>query len=133
MSPGNPRQVLFKLGKSCFLFTLFRVVFKTSSINEIVMPKFSIFLILILILGQGLGASNTKKKKDQGKKSGLEEVTGDALKDILDDNDEVLVLFYEDDKTPTSKKLVTNLEKLDLTGKVVWHHSFSCRAVYEVT
>ena len=90
-------------------------MFKTSSINEIVMPKFSIFLILILILGQGLGASNTKKKKDQGKKSGLEEVTGDALKDILDDNDEVLVLFYEDDKTPTSKKLVTNLEKLDLT------------------
>ena len=32
---------------------------------------------------------------------------------VLDDNDEVLVLFYEDDKSPKTKKIVTTLEKLE--------------------
>ena len=70
--------------------------------------------------GASAGSSSPKKKSESSvanKKSVsvLEEVTSEALKDVLDDNDEVLVLFYEDNKTPNSRKLVTALEKIDLS------------------
>ena len=36
------------------------------------------------------------------------------MAEILDDNDEALILFYEDDKTPKTQKLLKSLEKIDL-------------------
>ena len=71
-------------------------------------------LLLISFDHQALGATKTKSKPAKKAGSSLEEVTSDALSEILDDNDEVLVLFYEDDKTPKTTKLITGLEKLDL-------------------
>ena len=71
-------------------------------------------LVLITVDQQALGATKTKSKPAKKAGSSLEEVTSDALSEILDDNDEVLVLFYEDDKTPKTTKLITSLEKLDL-------------------
>ena len=56
-----------------------------------------------------------KSKKPKTTKSTLEEVTGEALNEVLEDNDEVLVLFYEDNKSPQVKKLLTTLEKIDLS------------------
>ena len=83
------------------------------------MNQFSYLFLLFLLLGQVAvplhGAGSTSKKKQPPKKSALEEVNGDVLRDVLDDNDQVLVLFYEDDKTPSSQKLVKTLEKLDLS------------------
>ena len=70
--------------------------------------------------GASSGSPSSKKTSDSSVKnkksvSVLEQVTSEALKDVLDDNDEVLVLFYEDNKTPNSRKLVTTLEKIDLS------------------
>ena len=65
-------------------------------------------------------ASVSKKKNESGTSKQksvpiLEQVNSEVLNDVLEDNDEVLVLFYEDNKTPNSRKLVTTLEKFDLT------------------
>ena len=86
------------------------------------------------------GSSQKKEKpvkKSSSKSSTLEEVSSEIMAGILDDNDEVLqncpfhkkyyklilfnhfmqkkvlVLFYEDDKSPKTKKIVTTLEKLE--------------------
>ena len=42
-------------------------------------------------------------------------MTSEALNDVLEDNDEVLVLFYQEAKTPAVKKLISTLEKFDLS------------------
>ena len=86
-----------------------------------------IFIVSLVAWGQYFptygaspGSSNTKKKSETSganKKSVpvLEQVSSEALNDVLEDNDEVLVLFYEDSKTPNTKKLVTTLGKIDLS------------------
>ena len=86
-----------------------------------------LFIVALVVLGQCLpaygaspGSTSSKKKSDSSgsnKKSVsvLEQVTSEALNDVLEDNDEVLVLFYEDNKTPNSRKLVSTLEKIDLS------------------
>ena len=81
--------------------------------------KNQILWIVCLILASSslypaLGA--TKKKVVKKSSSSLEEVTGEVLFEVLDDNDEAIVLFYEDDKSPKSKKLISTLEKLDLSA-----------------
>ena len=83
------------------------------------MKTLHIFLIICLVLSwsvlESLGATKKKEKpvKKSSKSSALEEVSGEILAEVLDDNDEVLVLFYEDDKSPKTKKTVTILEKLE--------------------
>lgn len=82
--------------------------------------KFVILFILGLAIASAYGAGKAaggpaKKKAAKKSSSVLEEVTPNVLNDVLEDNDEVLVLFYEDTKTPATKKMVTTLEKFDMS------------------
>lgn len=86
------------------------------------MKSLILWLLLALLIPAALGASapsaGKKKGSSNSKKSAkpvLELVNSDELNDILEDNDDVLVLFYEDNKSPNARKLVTTLEKFDLT------------------
>ena len=74
-------------------------------------------LLFLLILGLiwGTLGQNKPKKPNKVTKSTLEDVSGEALNQVLEDNDEVLVLFYEDNKSPQVKKWITTLEKFDLS------------------
>lgn len=92
-------------------FTLFRVELSNEYVNMIKFLQFILWAALLANLA--LGAGSPKKKP--AKKSTLEEVNSEALHDVLEDNDEVLVLFYEDNKSPNCRKLVTTLEKFDLS------------------
>ena len=76
--------------------------------------KLLFLLILGLICTCTLG-QNKPKKPNKVTKSTLEDVSGEALNEVLEDNDEVLVLFYEDNKSPQVKKWITTLEKFDLS------------------
>lgn len=65
--------------------------------------------------GTAAGGKSTKKKPKSAKASSvLEEVAGDVLRDVLDDNDQVLVLFYEK-QNAKSKQVIATLEKIDLS------------------
>ena len=92
----------------------------------LIIMKYILPLIIVALVGwqcspsHGANAQSSPKKKSESvgtKKSVsvLEQVNSETLKDVLDDNDEVLVLFYEDNKSPNARKLVTSLEKIDLS------------------
>ena len=92
----------------------------------LIIMKYILPLIIVALVGwqccpsHGANAQSSPKKKSESagtKKSVsvLEQVNSETLKDVLDDNDEVLVLFYEDNKSPNARKLVTALEKIDLS------------------
>ena len=74
-----------------------------------------LFLLILGLIWGTLGQNKPKKPNNKVTKSTLEDVSGEALNEVLEDNDEVLVLFYEDNKSPQVKKWITTLEKFDLS------------------
>ena len=74
-----------------------------------------LFLLILGLICTPIAWGQNKSKKPKVTKSTLEDVSGEALNEVLEDNDEVLVLFYEDNKSPQVKKLITTLEKFDLS------------------
>ena len=89
-----------------------------------ILPLIIVALFLVLCSlspvthAAGAQSASASKKKTESVTSKqksvpvLEQVNSEVLNDVLDDNDEVLVLFYEDNKTPNSRKLVTTSTNL---------------------
>lgn len=82
---------------------------------KIVLLNFLIGLAALSCLTNAASPSSAKNKKPKKAVPVLEQVTSDALKDVLEDNDDALVLFYEESKSPNTRKLITTLEKFDLS------------------
>ena len=94
------------------------MIIMKSILPLIIVALFSINPVTYAAGAQSASASKKKNESVTSKQKSvpiLEQVNSEVLNDVLEDNDEVLVLFYEDNKTPNSRKLVTTLEKFDLT------------------